>query len=67
MSPQRIELDDFVIEPTSQGGVLINAPWRFCHLPPGPEADEFWQSLAFMGSVDAALAFTQQGTQRGGR
>lgn len=60
MSPRRIEDGQFLVEPTPQGGVLIRTRRRFCHLPPGPLARDFWQFLEFIGSIDAALEFVQQ-------
>lgn len=60
MSPRHIEDGEFIVEPTLQGGVVIRTPRRFCHLPPGPLASDFWQSLDFIGSINAALEFVQQ-------
>lgn len=61
MSPRHIEDGEYVVEPTLQGGVEIRTPSRFCHLPPGPLASDFWQSLDVIGSIDATLEFVQQG------
>ena len=55
MSRRRIEDGELVALETLAGGVEINLPGRFVHLPPGSSAADFWNFAESLCCPHSAL------------